>query len=117
MYQNNISDLPRLKQTNIENIFNVYTDENDRYYYNILQTVVIPKNLPDGYYIEYIVKYGDTWPFISYKNYATPNLWWVVLDTNNILDATVIPSPGSTLKILKIDFVNSILNQITTTKL
>jgi hypothetical protein len=116
MYQNNIPDLPKLKRTSYENIFNVYVNEEGRYYYNLLQTVVIPKNLPDGYYTEYIVRYGDTWPFISYKMYKNPNLWWIITDTNNILDATIIPEPGSILKILKSESVTLILNQITTAK-
>jgi hypothetical protein len=117
MYQNNIQDLPRLKRSNYENIFNVYTDEDGRYYYNLLQTVVIPKNLPDGYFEDYDVRYGDTWPFISYKKYGNPNIWWIITDVNNIADATVIPEPGSTLKILKADSVKLILNQISTSKL
>lgn len=117
MYQNNIQDLPKLKRGNYENIFNIHEDESNRYFYNLLQTVVIPKNLPDGYYEEYIVRYGDTWPFISYKNYTNPNIWWVILEVNNILDATTIPEPGSKLKILKSEFVSSILNQITTQRL
>ena len=46
-----IPDLPKLKRSSYESIFNVYADEDGRYYYNLLQTVVIPKNLPNGYYI------------------------------------------------------------------
>jgi hypothetical protein len=113
MYQNNIKDLPRLKRSNYENIFNVYTDENNRYFYNILQTVVVPQNLPDGFYEEYNVTHGDTWPFISYKVYNNPNIWWIIVDTNNIINPTQLPEPGSTLKILKMEYVKLILNKIT----
>jgi hypothetical protein len=48
--------------------------------------------------------------------YKNPNLWWIITDTNNILDATIIPEPGSILKILKSESVTLILNQITTAK-
>jgi nucleoid-associated protein YgaU len=117
MKQNTISNLPKLKRSSYENIFNVYADENGRYYYNLLQTVVIPKDLPEGYFLEYNVRYGDTWPFISYKVYKNPNLWWLITDVNNILDATTIPEPGSTIKILKSESVTIILDQIATAKL
>lgn len=116
MLQNSIEQLPRLKQENYENIFNVYTDEDNRYFYNLLQTIVIPDNLPNGYYQSYNVSYGDTWPLISYKNYETPNLWWVITSVNNILDATKLPEPGTTIKVLKTKAVSLILNQLTTQK-
>jgi hypothetical protein len=116
MYQNNIQDLPKLKKTNYENIFNLYLDENGRYYYNLLQSIIIPQNLPEGYYEEYDVEYGDTWPFISYKIYGSPNIWWIITDVNAIRDATKLPEPGIKIKILKMEYVKSILNQITLEK-
>jgi hypothetical protein len=114
MFQNTISDLPKLNNENYENIFNVYIDNNNYYFYNLLQTVVIPDSLPEGYYDVYDVMYGDTWPFISYKVYNTPNLWWVILSTNKIIDPTTQPTPGGQLKILKSNYVSQILSQIST---
>jgi hypothetical protein len=114
MNQNNIEDLPKLRNDNYANIFNVYTDENERYFYNILQTVNIPSNLPENYYFEYNVVYGDSWSYISYKNYNTPNLWWVITKTNNIINPVEQPEPGTVLKILKQQLVTLILNEITT---
>jgi hypothetical protein len=112
MFQNDITDLPRLRNESYENIFQVYTDEEERYYYNILQTVSLPTDLPEGYFFNYTIKYGDTWPFISYKAYRTPNLWWVILPFNNIIDPTKMPELGSSIKILKTQFVKTVLNQI-----
>ena len=114
MKQNSIKDLPKLTSERYENIFNVYQDENGQYYYNLLQSVVIPNNLPAGYYDTYNVMYGDTWPYISYKNYNTPNLWWVILSVNNIIDPTSMPTPGTKIKVLKDQFVSNILSQIVT---
>jgi nucleoid-associated protein YgaU len=114
MRQNNISDLPRLKTENYENIFNVYQDSNGRYFYNLLQTVVIPSDLPKGYFKDYNVVYGDTWPLISYKNYNTPNLWWIITSVNNIMNPTQILEPATTLKVLKNEIVSLILSQINT---
>lgn len=86
MKQNQIKDLPNLNIENYENIFNVYQEENGMYYYNLLNTVVFPPNLPANAFSQYTIKYGDTWPFISYKVYNTPNLWWLILLANNIIN-------------------------------
>jgi hypothetical protein len=114
MNQNSIKNLPKLRNENYENIFQIYTDEEGMYYYNILQTISLPSNLPEGYFQYYNVQYGDTWPLISYKNYKTPNLWWAILPFNNILDPTKIPENSTRIKVLKIQFLRSVLNEITT---
>jgi hypothetical protein len=114
MYQNDITELPKLKRENYENVFNIYTEEDGRYYYNLLQTIVIPDNLPEGFFKSYNVTYGDTWPFISYKAYNTPNLWWLILTVNNIINPTQNPEPGTFIKILKLEIVKNILSQIAT---
>jgi hypothetical protein len=116
MIQNQIKDLPSLKNDDYANIFNVHTDDNGFYYYNILQGVNIPANLPDGYYTPYSVIYGDTWPFISYKKYRTPNLWWLITTVNNIQDPTKQPNPGTEIKILKTQYATLVINEISTSK-
>ncbi len=112
MNQNKISDLPALKIENLENIFQVYTDENNRYFYNLLQTINIPLNLPKGYYIFHTTKYNETWPNISYKYYQTPNLWWIIVAANNILNPVIQPEPSSRIKIIKPEIVRNMLVEI-----
>lgn len=112
MHQNSIKELPKLRNENYANIFNVYQDTNNHYFYNLLQTVEIPSNLPANYYYNYNIVYGDTWPFISYKNYKTPNLWWVITTTNNVSNPLEAVEPGTQIKILKSQYVSLILNQI-----
>jgi len=112
MYQNKIKDLPKLASDNYENIFQIYQDENERYYYNILQNINIPTNLPGGYYNEYLIKYGDTWPLISYRVYETPNLWWIVLAANNIINPVNLPEQGTIIKVFKTSVVRTILTEI-----
>jgi hypothetical protein len=114
MFQNNIKSLPKLKNDDYANIFSLYTDNEGYYFYNLLQNVNIPTDLPEGYYNVYNVVYGDTWPLISYKNYNTINLWWVILGTNNIINPTTLPQPGSEIKILKNRYVSLILSEINT---
>jgi LysM repeat protein len=84
MNQNTIDELPKLDTENFENIFNVYQNESGYYYYNLLETIVFPKNLPPNLFTTYIIAPGDTWPYISYKAFNTPNLWWLILKANDI---------------------------------
>jgi hypothetical protein len=114
MFQNNINELPKIKNEDYANIFNLYTNEEGYYYYNLLQNINIPTNLPQGYFDTYDIVYGDTWPFISYKNYNTINLWWIILGINNIVNPTIQPQPGNKIKILKKRYVSLILSEINT---
>jgi hypothetical protein len=114
MKQNEISELPSLLDENFENIFNIYFDGTGRYYYNLLQNIAFPDNLPEGYFTYYTITYSDTWPYISYKLYNTPNLWWIILPFNNIIDPTRPLEPGTRIKALNLSYVKSILSQIQT---
>jgi hypothetical protein len=110
--QNQIEDLPKLDAENLENIFNVYVDENGMYYYNLLQTISFPDNLPLNLFSSYTIKYGDTWPFISFKTLNSPNLWWVILLANKIQNPIILPSPGTVIKIPLVQVVREILSQL-----
>jgi len=112
MKQNDIASLPKLDVENFENIFNVYPEENGFYFYNLLQTVVFPQNLPSSLFKQYKIGYGDTWPFISFKMYNTPNLWWVILLANKIADPTKLPKNGSYVKVPINSVVKEVLSQL-----
>lgn len=112
MKQNTISDLPALKSENMENIFNVYQDENGMYFYNLLQTITFPTDLPFSLFESYTIKSGDTWPMISYKTLNSTNIWWVLLLVNHILNPVIMPEPGTILKIPKPQVVKEILAQM-----
>ncbi len=112
MKQNQFLELSKLDAENIENIFNVYQDANGMFFYNLLQTISFPQNLPNNLFTTYTLAYGDTWPFVSYKNYKTPNLWWIILLANNIQNPTTKLYPGTTIKIPISIVVKEILAQI-----
>jgi len=116
MKQNSIKSLPSLNNEHLENIFNVYQDKDGFYYYNLLQSVTIPDNLPAGFYKTYFPVPGDTWPNISYKNYNTPNLWWIIIATNGIHNPVQNPTVGKKINILKSNYIPIILQQLTTQK-
>jgi nucleoid-associated protein YgaU len=112
MNQNSIPALPNLPQSRYENIFNVYQDSNNNYFYNLLQTVILPDNLPAGYFTTYSVEPEDTLPFISYKMYKRIDLWWIIANINKIDNPTVTLQPPLKLKIPNINVVQTILSNI-----
>lgn len=114
MKQNLIPDLPKLRNENYANIFNVFADENDFYFYNLLETIVVPESLPSNFYDFYNITYQDTWPLISYKVYNTPNLWWLITSVNGIINPTEPLEPGSTIKYLKTQYASLVITQLTT---
>ena len=112
MKQNQIDELPRLDAESFENIFNVYRDSNGLYFYNLLNTINFPPNLPSNFFESYSTKFGDTWPHISYKTLKTPNLWWLLLLANDIYNPLKEIEPGTVIKIPINLVVKEILSQI-----
>ena len=111
--QNRISDLPNLSPELMENIFNVYQEaDTGRYYYNLLQTVVFPQNLPPNFFTKYVIRFGDTWPLVSYRNYKTPNFWWLILLANNINNPIELPEVGTSILIPTVNVAQIVINQI-----
>jgi hypothetical protein len=114
MNQNNISELSILANENLENIFNVYQDENKKYYYNLIQSIQFPDGLPNSLFDIYTIKYGDTWPLISYKSYNDTKLWWVIAYANNIINPIEELKVNNEIKVPKPSVVKEILTQILT---
>jgi hypothetical protein len=112
MYQNNITGLPFLSRERYENIFKIHVDDNGRYFYNILQNIIFPDNLPEGFFDEYDVAPGDTLPFISYKLFKTIHLWWIICLVNNIDNPTIKLEAGTKLKILKGDTIKLLIQEL-----
>lgn len=112
MKHNQITDLPKIGIENLENIFNVYQDENGVYYYNLLQTIVFPKDLPSNLYENYNIATKESWPLISFKTLGNVNLWWIILLANQIDNPTSFPVPGTTIKIPKVEVVKEVLLQM-----
>ena len=112
MKQNQISDLPNLSFELYENIFNIYKNENGAYFYNILQTIVFPDNLPASFFSIYNVTHGDTWPYISFKLYNTPNMWWLLMLANKINNPLEQPRAGDSIAAPRLEIAKSILTEI-----
>jgi len=111
-FQNNIKTLPPLKSTRYENILKIYTSENNKYFYNLIQSVFLPENINPEYLFYQQVSYKMAWTTISYNAYKTIDLWWLVCLTNKIFNPVKLPEKGTLLKIIKPQYVSTVLSEI-----
>ena len=111
-YQNQISNLPSLDDLRYENIFKVYQTSENHYYYNILNKVSISSDMDKNTYYTLKINQNMPWTTISYNAYGTIELWWLICIVNQITNPLVIPTTNRILKIIKPDYVRSIINEI-----
>tara|TARA_Y100000310_G_scaffold55864_1_gene51211 strand:- start:308 stop:706 length:399 start_codon:yes stop_codon:yes gene_type:complete len=117
--QNNIGSLPDLNDFSYENIFNMYIDasasdiENPSHFaFNILKTIKMPPDI-DPTAFTYVQITGKTaWTQLSFLEYGTIRLWWLICVTNGILNPVKLPEPGTIVKIIKPHHVKSIISAI-----
>lgn len=114
LYRSEINLLSQLSKNNFENIFRMYTTEDNKFFYNILNSVNMSSDLyPNSYYTIKITK-SVPWTVISYNEYASTSLWWLICLANNIINPVEYPAPGTTLKIIYPELVKNVLNEINT---
>lgn len=96
--QNDIPDLVTLDFARYENIFKLYKDSNSIYFYNILNSIQVPDNIDKQYF--YVVKINRKipWTTISYEQYATIDLWWLICLINKIDNPIKFVEPEPSLK-------------------
>lgn len=111
--QNNLTELIELDTFRYENLFNVYQNENQQYFYNLLAKVNFPEEISEEYYTTYTVG-SDLIPYtlISYKVYNTISLWWLICAVNRITNPVDFPAANTQLKILKTQYVRNVLQSI-----
>jgi hypothetical protein len=110
--QNNIQELPPLTSYQLENLFNVYRNDTN-YFYNLINTVNFPTDVASSLYTIYTVPNDNLpWTYISFKNYGTMDLWWLICSANNIQNPIVFPKAGTELKVLIPSVVSAILTSI-----
>jgi hypothetical protein len=102
----------KLSYTRFEKFLNVYQDEEGFLFYNLLRTINIIPADDSSIEDEYTIKPKDTWIYIAYKYYDNINLWWLVCEYNQIKNPTKPPVAGSKIKLLKPEFVNSIISEL-----
>jgi len=112
MKQDNFKDLPKISGYRYENFFNIYTDNDGFKFYNLLCSInLFPANNSSAE-DTYVVKFNDTWASISYNQYNTMDLWWLVCAYNQIKNPVQKPQSGTVLKLLKSSFVSTVISSL-----
>jgi hypothetical protein len=111
-YQSDISELPVIPKTRYENIFRLYSTGDAQYYYNLLQSIYIDGEIDPQKIFYMSVKESLPWSIISYNAYGTMDLWWLIAIVNKIYNPVDQPEVGSILKVIRPEYVESILTEI-----
>lgn len=113
-YQSQIADLPVLSRQRYENIFRMYTTNNNQYYYNLLKSLYIDNDI-DPRKIYYMpVKSSLPWSTISYNAYGTIELWWLIALVNQIYNPIINPTVGTVLKVVRPEYIPELLGELKT---
>lgn len=115
LFREDIEILPKLQQNSYENIFRMYPAEDSKnkfLYYNLLNSVYIPTPLQNDTYYTITTQRIMPWTVISYDEYKTINLWWLIVLANNISNPIKYPPAGTVLNIIKPSYVPTIIDNI-----
>ena len=85
-----LNDIDGLGRTNLrqpENAFTVVYDEQEgQYSFNLLDTVNIDAlSFQKNLYIRHIMGVGEDLYSLSQKFYGTPELWWLLAESSNLM--------------------------------
>ena len=112
-YQSDIGSLVSLNEYQYENFLKVYLTEENQYFYNLQSfALYFLDELDPKTYYEIDVKKSMPWTAISYNEYRTINLWWLIALVNKIYNPLEFPETGSKLKILYPEYVRSVITRI-----
>ena len=112
-YQNNITDLPGLESYRYENIFKVYqTGDKDFYFYNIIKNIKIPRDINSNVFDTIILPNNLPYTVLSYQIYGTTYLWWLLCIVNDIRNPFDNAIAGKKIKIIKRQYLKTILDGI-----
>jgi hypothetical protein len=117
VFRKDLDFLETVPSVSYENIFRMYSTENTKasnfYYFNILNSVYFPDNIPTGSYYTITLNKRLPWTAISYNEYRTTDLWWIIALANKVYNPVYYPAPGSTLRIIKPEYVKLVFDEIT----
>jgi len=114
MKQNQIKDsnIKLLGTYNYEQMFNVYKDDNDFYYYNLLKNLTFPEEIESRFLRVALARPGELLPQLSFRLYGVVNLWWTIAGLNNILNPLEPLDPEIPLTVLTNEGIRVVLAQI-----
>lgn len=111
-FQNSIPYLSQLNSFRYERIFKLFKTEQNQYYYNLLQSLYLPDNIDDTAVYFMHVQESMPWTTVSFKAYGNIELWWLIMLVNKIYNPLQSVNVGTVLKIVKPEYVASILQEI-----
>jgi hypothetical protein len=115
--QNSVNNIPALSVDRYENIFNIYETAKDGkkyYFYNLAKKINIDLDNTNPDVFKYItLGCRLPWTAISYQEYGTQHLWWLILAANKINNPIILPKMGDTFRIIKNEYVDQILGELT----
>jgi hypothetical protein len=105
-----------INQNSFINLFPEIVDDNNNKILDIWNSFslrVLPDSFSRDAFIEYTPVSTDNLPLLAYKFYGNTKLWWVIPLINDVEDPfdflQNIVSVGGTIKILKSDYISSII--------
>ncbi len=110
-YQNDIKDLPFIQDVRYENIFKLAKSDKF-FFYNIIKKITIPKDIQSEIFYELRINSNKPWTTLSNDIYGTQDLWWLICLLNEVYNPINNPKLGNVYKIIKPDFVSTILKEI-----
>jgi hypothetical protein len=112
-FQRDVYSLNKLSDFQYENFLRVYLTEDNQYYYNLHSfSVYFLDELDTSTYYEIEIKKSMPWTAISYNEYRTMNLWWLIMVVNKNYNPLEFPESGSKLKILNPEYVKIVINKL-----
>jgi hypothetical protein len=111
-FQDSISFLSNLELYRYENIFRLYKEpKNGYFYYNILKKIKIPDDINEQIFDFVKLPQGMPLTTLSFRIYGTTYLWWLILVVNNVTNPMSIPA-GERIRFVKKAFIKTVLENI-----
>jgi hypothetical protein len=111
--QKEFSFIKEINEFNFENFLRIYRNTDSNYFYNLLSnTIYIDDKLDTKTYYNIKVTKSQPWTTLSYNEYRTMNLWWLIMEVNGIRNPLDYPVPGTILKILYPQYVKVVMDSI-----
>lgn len=110
---NEIDDLAQIDTFSFENFLRLYKNKDGQYFYNLLSnSITIDSELDSSTYYEIFVEKSIPWTVVSYNEYRTMHLWWLIMEVNKIKNPLEYPAPGTKLKILFPQYAKFVIQKI-----
>jgi hypothetical protein len=112
-YPRDVDTLQNLGEFKYENFLKLYLTENDQYFYNLQSfCVYFLDEIDTSTYYEIFIEKSMPWTAISYNEYRTMDLWWLIMAVNKIHNPMEFPESGSRIKILYPQYVRQVISKL-----